>query len=157
MRPARGLFKSTEVMPRGLPRPLSKGLPVPYEALLVEEDGAVVADFAHTHERRDRRCRQEELCHVCGIKLEEEVACVGHSFGGGFEAWLAELLHTRCAKLTLAHCPHIKEAYEKGEACIMAAPLASWRSLTPYARENGRVPEDAIMLVEPKPRVSARA
>ena len=32
----------TERMPRGLPRPISKGLPVPYEALLVEEDGQVV-------------------------------------------------------------------------------------------------------------------
>lgn len=144
--------------PERLPHPLSKGLPVPYEALLVEgEEGEVIADFAHTHERRDRRCRQEDLCHICGIKLEEEIACIGHSYAGGFEAWLGELLHSRCAKMTLAHCPQIREAYEKGEACVLVAPWASWMAIPFNQRDEGRVPADATMLVAPKTRVSAPA
>lgn len=94
----------------GLPRPLLEGLPAPYSG----------ADWAHAepHSGRMQACIAEALCAVCGVALDAAaVRYVGLSTSDIQEDGCAKQklidkgmqMDDRCARLSLAHCPSMRE------------------------------------------------
>lgn len=115
-------------MPAGMPRPLYEGKPVPFTARIemqVSEDGLFTPypDFADVDWERMRGCWTTFCCLVCGttIEDEDEAALIvidddGHlRHGEPLDPSLLEVREggafcTRCAKLTMAHCPAMRRS-----------------------------------------------
>lgn len=92
------------VMPTGFPRPLLDGLPLPYSGLIDTHGKADVP--------RVLKCKDNNLCGVCGLALTEgdewffdsgSIAVKNLPLDGIY-------LHNKCAKLTKAVCPFLKES-----------------------------------------------
>lgn len=96
---------------RGLPRPLarSRGVlrPVPW----TNSD-----DWGILHDVRAHLCMHNSECLVCGKRVDEgyiftasENAPV-NAHAGDLERWAIDggPLHSRCAKMTVAHCAHMR-------------------------------------------------
>lgn len=84
----------------GLPRPMLDKMPVPYSG-----------DEKH-HGRPDwerlGKCQRESLCAVCGLALDT-TACI--ALGPENDIVDNAAMHEPCAKIALAHCPHMKLGY----------------------------------------------
>jgi len=107
---------------RGLPRPIYNGMPVPWTAP-VRGGVPVLGRFGL---RRIAEAELEGLCEVCGLRLTDPVFFFRAPVGDGSHI-VGDLiptgLHRRCARLTLAHCPHLWPA--DGPESI---PLDLWRA-----------------------------
>ena len=104
--------------PKGLPRPLAEAQgvlrPVPWTN---GEDWGVI------HFERGKLAEKHSLCLVCGECVTEGFI-VARDKDAPVHARLEDLdkhaadnapLHARCAKMTVAHCRHIREQLLKGE------------------------------------------
>lgn len=85
----------------GLPRPLLQGMPIPYSG---DEDQHGIPDS-----HRLDQCVKNDLCGVCGEKLlKRRYVAIGIKVGDVLDQ---VGMHERCAKLSLAHCPHMSSGY----------------------------------------------
>jgi hypothetical protein len=93
----------------GLPRPLLDGLPAPYSGQNTKHG---VPD-----DDRLAQCVTEQLCAVCGVAIDADAVRYVGVIG---DWWAARRpcpplidsgapLDERCARLTLAHCPAMKD------------------------------------------------
>lgn len=86
----------------GPPRPLLDGLPIPFSGH--EHNHGV------PHQDRLQSCVQLDLCAVCGERLEKRrwvgIGIKGHVLDSAG-------MHERCAKISLAHCPHMRLGYSR--------------------------------------------
>ncbi|MDU0295015.1 hypothetical protein [Saccharothrix longispora] len=83
----------------GLPRPVMRGLPVPYVTPV--SDGRPW--WRLTHGPRILECQNSWCCQVCGLPLPERawVVLSGHGIVSD------SALHQECLVIALAHCPHL--------------------------------------------------
>jgi hypothetical protein len=121
--PSRGLGKS----PRGLPRPLAlrEGRPAP-------EPWSQDSSWGTLDTLRAETARRASLCLLCGDQVDAGIVLVDpsdarktdaqstlplyhkHHLDAPYMIVRREVvdcgpLHERCAKLTMAHCPHLRE------------------------------------------------
>jgi hypothetical protein len=125
--------------PRGLPRPIYLGRPLPWaekEDRVTPFGDEIDSDAAWRDDRLDDvyweteappqdRARlgeawEEGLCVLCGEPLGDEV----HFFTNG-EDLAQGGLHARCARLTRAHCPGVRTGWQ-----LCCLPRAAWDELT---------------------------
>jgi hypothetical protein len=135
----------TEI-PRGLPRPIYKGRPLPWvekSERLTPFGGPIDSERAADDERLDvswwltplqdaeklAEAWEDGLCILCGEPLTEEV----FFFSTDGRALVQGGLHPRCAKLTRAHCPGVN--WGGWDTC--RAPRASWDELRRAAPSPG--------------------
>jgi hypothetical protein len=107
---------------RGLPRPVYEGKPVPFTTPV--RDGAPA--FGRFSLRLITEVELNGLCEVCGLPLTDPVYFFRYSASGGCHVAgdiLPTGLHFRCARLSLAHCPHLTSA--DGPHSM---PLEVWRA-----------------------------
>jgi hypothetical protein len=166
---ARDTWAPGEHIPRGLPRPIYKGRPVPWAEL--EERITPFGDELDSHtaqndERLDDcfwetplqdmarlgEAWENDLCVLCGEPLGEEV----HFFTEDWQTLAQGGLHPRCGRLTRAHCPGVNDH----GWTLASAPRPAWdelRQATPgLGWDSGmeaRLPEE----YEPVPERMGRA
>lgn len=119
-------------MPVGLPRPLWRGLPVPFTVTL-DDDGSGPG-FRFLEPSRASVCQRDHHCLVCGEPTGERL-CVAVSAEG--EVIDQAPLHEECGRMTLRFCPHIGAA-DNGNR-IMVGPRAAYLAARPDPR-TGIVP-----------------
>ena len=99
---------------RGLPRPVYDDKPVPWTTPV--RDG--IPAFGRFSMRLIIEVELNGLCEVCGLPLSDPVYFFRHPAGGDHHseacgprpdpgALIPVGLHFRCARLSLAHCPHL--------------------------------------------------
>jgi hypothetical protein len=100
----------------GLPRPIFDNMPVPYTT---EVNSGGEPAWREADQNRLAECWTQNLCIVCGLPLADPVSVfcsikpnrdlgqAGQIVDGG--------LHPRCAALTKAHCPHIRDYIQNYE------------------------------------------
>lgn len=89
---------------RGLPRPMLNGLPAPYSG----------RDDIHgmPHTKRAQECAAGDVCSVCGEQITDERRyVVTHNQSEGELLDSGHQMHERCAKVALAHCPHMRHGF----------------------------------------------
>jgi hypothetical protein len=115
---------------RGLPRPVYDGKPVPWTTPVREGLPA----FGRFSLRLVAEAELNGLCDVCGLPLSDPVYFFRYSASGDHHfaadekrpepgAILPAGLHLPCARLSLAHCPHLTPA-----AGPDSMPLDVWRA-----------------------------
>lgn len=67
-------------------------------------------------DERMAECQDQDTCAVCGEQFEDDrrfVAQEAADAAKGYKALVDDglVMHERCAKLALAHCPHMKHGY----------------------------------------------
>lgn len=117
---------------RGLPRPILDGLPAPYSG-----DNR---DHGEPSQTRLEECQLDDLCGVCGEKLDaRRYIAVYHEpefdqIERPHPLWLLVAdnvaMHERCAKLSLAHCPHMRS----GKSWVVWVDDMKIRPITPSPR-----------------------
>jgi hypothetical protein len=133
-----GLY-TEEHNPRGLPRPIWKGMPVPWTGDSEMTLDGYVPNFPNTREDRMNQAENLDLCLLCGLELSDPVIVFADSSGGIVDGGL----HPRCAKITKAHCPHLRD--DDGYYTLISIPLSSWNH-----GNNGIVPEDNFLFESAK-------
>jgi hypothetical protein len=117
-------------MPRGLPRPLYEGLPAPYTVAVSSDcrggPPAVQPQFKISSEVRMDECQQEALCILCGEQLGEDATVLWDAHDGGI---VDDWLHTRCAQLSVSHCPHLVKLKAAGSLRLVAGTVAELKRL----------------------------
>lgn len=105
--PSKSLAERVDAGVRGLPRPILQGMPAPYSG----------SDTEHgmPHVERDQECMDFDICAVCGLEFEDVERTYTASFFHADDQLLDRgvLLHERCAKIALAHCPHMRLGFSK--------------------------------------------
>lgn len=108
--------------PTGLPRPLDtydgKLLPVPWNQS---------TDWGAIEQIREAKARLHSLCQVCGLTVEDGMVVVhpepnqpvkdAYTFEDIAKSIILDNapLHDRCAKLSMAHCPELRDdPYKRG-------------------------------------------
>lgn len=133
-------------MPRGMPRPLYDNQPVPYTSdHLKGMDGEVSISVANLNTDRSRECQFQGLCMLCGDKLTERSAVIAVYGDGSYEplpktpqnrAILESgAFHERCAKMSMRHCPHLRDDPNCQQPEIWIGPTRSLRT------GSGKVPK----------------
>jgi 5-methylcytosine-specific restriction endonuclease McrA/GNAT superfamily N-acetyltransferase len=103
--------------PKGMPRPLYQNLPVPWtsDIEIPGDPNTVVPNFSVADPHKIYECWKSDLCVLCGEPLDNPVAVIPTTKdftpapGGDQISVLDGPLHLRCAKMTKAHCPHIRD------------------------------------------------
>lgn len=95
---------------RGLPRPILDGLPAPYSG----DDSR----HGYPDDERMAECYDRDVCAVCGNRFTDSrryVAQEAREAEIGATSLVDDglLMHERCAKLALAHCPHMKHGFSQ--------------------------------------------
>lgn len=104
------------IPPRGLPRPLDDGLPIPF-AVSQSWQGVL---WAQINTKLTMLATLAQMCHVCGDPLDDDDAWAFlDAMGRAVDGWA---MHERCAKLAKAHCPFLRDGAESSE--VFAAPAA---------------------------------
>lgn len=114
-------------VPRGLPRPLFAGWPVPYNVPMhVLSDGQVPM-FRNHDDIRQGEAYEKDLCMVCGESLRQakRVVVVVDAETGSVVDEVA--MHERCARLSLAWCPWLRDPAQK--ILVRVLPRRLWRRL----------------------------
>jgi hypothetical protein len=167
---SRDTWQPGEQIPRGLPRPIYKGRPLPWaeESERTTPFGDPLDSERAWHDERlddifwenvappqcpsrlDEAWR-EGLCVLCGEPLGDEV----YFFTDGEE--LAQGgLHPRCARLTRAHCPGVRDCW-----AMCQAQRAAWDELRRAAPGPGETYPDLLAPLpneyEPVPENNRRA
>ncbi|MGH2484598.1 MAG: hypothetical protein ACRDHE_01170, partial [Ktedonobacterales bacterium] len=76
--------------------------------------------------RRMAECQEQCRCILCGFGLNAEAAVIwDEELSGVVDDWQ----HPRCARLALAHCPHLRAKAETGQVRVICGPLAELRVL----------------------------
>jgi len=117
----------TSENPPGMPRPLFDNRPVPWtseQKQWEDDDGypTTIPDFSVIDRERQLEAFRENLCVLCGDPLTDPVHCFGNDSGDLVDGGL----HPRCARMTAAWCPHIKDQVANGEWYEVTVPLQSW-------------------------------
>jgi hypothetical protein len=123
------------LMPRGMPRPLQDGMPVPYTSEATREsDGEIVYSVAALNVPRSRECGIEK-CHLCGDELSERSATIAvygeldndkplQKTPANRETLEGAFFHERCAKMAMRHCPHLRDDPAMRQPEIWVGPTA---------------------------------
>lgn len=98
-------------MPKGLPRPVCfvRRKPVPWNVELYE-DGTPAWSSTNHHRVKLSECYH--LCQVCGKRLYKNAVFIVDADGGQIVDSAG--LHRKCARLALAHCPHLQNPGDPG-------------------------------------------
>jgi hypothetical protein len=132
----------------GLPRPIFDNMPVPYTT---EVNAIGEPAWREADQNRLAECWTQNLCIVCGLPLADPVSVfssikpnrdlgqAGQIVDGG--------LHPRCAALTKAHCPHIRDYIQNYE--LHQIPFEYWEGMTaehddPSSIDMRDLPSDAF-------------
>lgn len=102
-------MENTEIVDagvRGLPRPILDGMPAPYSG----------SDTKHgvPDNKRLVECINKDVCTVCGESFPEDEDrrfTAAHVDKPTILLDFGHLMHERCAKIALAHCPHMREGF----------------------------------------------
>jgi hypothetical protein len=114
-------------MPRGLPRPLWRGMPIPYTVAVIDVDeGGCKPNLRQAGPHRSKECRRDDLCIHCGDALEVDCVVVWDSRGGVVDGGL----HLRCARMVRAHCPRVRQLFEEGRCSHLTGPTKALRQWT---------------------------
>lgn len=90
-------------------------------------------------------CVNEDVCAVCGDAVPDEIVYVATHAGDSLLLMdQGVLMHERCARLSLAHCPHMRYGFStvfwvrRNE--LVTGPAKTYRDLTPeaWAQMNAR-------------------
>lgn len=115
-------------MPRGLPRPLYDGWPVPFNTPATPAGhGGLVPAFNRHDDRRQCDVIERDLCMVCGEALGQEVIVVIAADDGLVVDDAA--MHPACARLSFAWCPYLRDPQASTLARLL--PLTLWQRLRP--------------------------
>ena len=98
---------SSTFMPRGVPRPLYKGLPIPYITYVIPFQSIPV--FRRVSVDRRNKCATEGLCQVCGLQLEYGAISLHDGSSRDPSAIDGAGLHTECLELAVRYCPFLRE------------------------------------------------
>ena len=93
--------------PPGMPRPLWDNKPVPWSSEKYNDRDE--PHFEAIDGNRQHRAIVSKLCVLCGMPLDDPA--YGFIQGGHL---VDGALHQRCAAMTRAHCPHIRDRYAQG-------------------------------------------
>lgn len=90
----------------GLPRPILDGLPAPYSG----------SDTEHgiPDDKRNVECINTDICTVCGDSFDEnddKRYTASHVDKPEILLDFGHIMHEKCAKIALAHCPHMREGF----------------------------------------------
>lgn len=132
---------SVDASQRGLPRPILQGLPAPYSG---EDKRHGLPDFD-----RLRECVVEDVCAVCGELVDDDIFYVAaYAENTALLMDQGVILHERCARLSLAHCPHMRHGFSMvfwvRRSEVRNGPERSYRDITPEARADA--PNRRLML-----------
>lgn len=113
-------------MPRGLPRPLHQSMPLPYTSDATTLHGEVTPHVSVICPGRQSECIGKGLCFLCGEPLDPVAFFFVSLMDGEDEVGLIDsgAFHRRCAKMTVRHCPHIRELNDKGKLDVYRGPRA---------------------------------
>lgn len=105
-----GLLDNLDEVPRGLPRPIVDGLPVPYSS--------EAASHANVHSERAMHCVGDRMCGVCGKHVDPAAPDERGRYWAvatrdwpttGYDKLLENfVMHRRCVRLTMVHCPRMR-------------------------------------------------
>lgn len=132
-------------MPSGLPRPLFEGQPVPYTASVDVEDDLYMGfkpNLKHFDDTRMKWCWDAEACLVCGDGFDDEAAAAWDTESGTIVD--GGLMHDRCGRIAMAHCPHLKHPHYQ-------LVFGSVKALQAHEREDlydTSLPEGWVVLVD---------
>jgi hypothetical protein len=103
-------------------RPLWRGLPIPYIAL-VRPDGT--PDFRVTDEATRRRVMMNGLCQLCGERLGKWVFFVGGTEAAKANAYFEPAAHLDCLLYAMQVCPFIAGKIEHADLDKIQAQYAN--------------------------------
>jgi len=116
----------------GLPRPIYDNKPVPWTSMGERDPfGQPIPNFSAIDSNRQENAWINDLCVLCGEALTDPVSAIYNVDENNIHTNNAVVdggMHPRCAKMTIAHCPHIAVGMGTTYA-IMTIPLASWGSV----------------------------
>lgn len=131
------LFRATgeeAEVPRGLPRPLYAGWPVPYNVPTSQRQTGRVPQFRNHDDARQAEAADDDLCMVCGESLRAVARVV--VVLDADEGYVIDdvAMHERCASLSLAWCPWLREPEQR--ILVRSLSRRVWRRLRAEMRAS---------------------
>lgn len=129
-----------------MPRPLQDKMPVPYTSEgSIGLDGEQYYSVSNSDTTRQRECCRDNLCMLCGEPLTKRsvvIACYGDDDNDEVVAKTPKnrfalergAFHERCGRMTLRHCPTLRDDTKKWQPELWVGSTATF---TP----NGDVPK----------------